>query len=201
MSWDDSYSIHFVVYTPKEVQADLKTSGGHITLMGVEGNLIAKTSGGHITCEDVSGNVDVSTSGGHIRLTYFEGLLKAATSGGHIELTQAAGDLQFKTSGGNITLNRVSGTVEGKTSGGNISGTITGLNKSCDLKTSGGNINLQLPAYEGFEINAYGSRVTSRLTDFSGTTEKDELSGKVRGGGSKVNLKTSGGSITLTQLD
>ncbi|TNE72311.1 hypothetical protein EP331_07405 [bacterium] len=201
MSWDDNYSIHFVVYTPKEINAELKTSGGHISLMGLEGDIDAKTSGGHIACEDVSGNVKVSTSGGHIELTYFEGLLDASTSGGHIDISNASGDLTFKTSGGHIKLNKVSGTINGKTSGGNITATITGLNKGCELKTSGGNITVQLPANEGFDIDAKGSRVTSRLTDFSGSTERDEVNGTVRGGGSKVYLKTSGGSITLTQLD
>lgn len=201
MNWDDNYSIHFRLYTPRNVFAEVKTSGGHIHLMGIEGQIDAKTSGGHITVEDLAGNVTLKTSGGHIDVNIFEGLLRASTSGGNVSLVNASGDLTFATSGGNIELERVSGTIEGKTSGGNISASILSVSKSCELKTSGGNIKVQLPAGEGFNLSAKGSRVTSRLSNFSGLTEKDEIKGNVRGGGSTVDLKTSGGSVTLTQLD
>lgn len=197
LDWGSTYSIHFVVYAPKKVNADIKTSGGHITLSSLDGQILAKTSGGHISVDDVSGNVEITTSGGNIAVNHFKGLLKASTSGGGISFTDVAGDLEFKTSGGNLNLERISGSIKGKTSGGNISAEILSITRVCELKTSGGNIKIQLPASEGFDIEAEGSRVSSNLTNFSGKTEKDEISGKVRGGGSQVELKTSGGSITI----
>ena len=201
MNSEDNYSIHFVIYTPRTVNAELRTSGGHISLMGIEGKIDAKTSGGHITCEDLAGSVTLKTSGGHIDLTYFEGMLNASTSGGNITFKNVAGDLGFHTSGGNLELKNVSGTINGKTSGGNITATILSIDKECYLKTSGGSIKVQLPSGQGFDIDAKGSRVSSRLSDFSGSIERDEINGKVRGGGGNVHLKTSGGSITLTQAD
>lgn len=149
LDWDENYSIHFIVYTPRSINAELKTSGGHIGLMGVEGQIEAKTSGGHISGEDMEGMLTLKTSGGHIELNQFEGQLEASTSGGHITLNQVYGDLTFSTSGGHLRLNSVAGTINGKTSGGNISGEIKSITSSCALKTSGGNISLKLPAKEG----------------------------------------------------
>lgn len=197
MNWGSTYSVHFIVYAPKKSSADIKTSGGHITLSSLDGQIIAKTSGGHIKADNISGDLNIATSGGNIEVKHFKGLLNAETSGGGIAFVDVAGDLVFKTSGGNINLEQVSGSIEGKTSGGNINAQINSISRNCELKTSGGNIKIQLPASEGFDIEAKGSRVSSNLSNFSGKTERDEISGTVRGGGSKVKLKTSGGSITL----
>lgn len=199
MNWDEQYSIHFVVYTPRSIVANLRTSGGHIGLMGIEGEIDAKTSGGHIEGEDMEGVLTLKTSGGHIELNQFEGKLDAVTSGGNIVLEQVYGDLTFTTSGGNLKLDGVAGTIKGKTSGGNISGEIKSIINSCDLKTSGGNISLTLPSKQGYEIVARGSRVRANLTNFSGVTEKDEIDGTVRDGGSRVTLKTSGGTVSISE--
>ena len=199
MNWDENYSIHFIVYTPRSINAELKTSGGHIGLMGVEGVIDAKTSGGHINGEDMEGMLTVKTSGGHIELNQFEGQLEASTSGGHITLNQVSGNLTFSTSGGHLRLNSVAGTINGKTSGGNISGDIKSITSTCALKTSGGNISIKLPSNEGYTISARGSLVRSSLSNFSGSTERDEITGSVRNGGSSVTLKTSGGVVTISE--
>lgn len=197
MDWNDNYSIHFIVYTPRKTQADLKTSGGHVTIKGLEGEIVGKTSGGHITGEDLTGLANLHTSGGHINVSEFEGILDASTSGGHITLEQVSGELTFKTSGGHLKLERVAGNINGKTSGGHINGDITSIFSECNLKTSGGNISLSLPANEGFSIEAKGGRVSANFANFNGSKEKDEISGTVNGGGSKVYLKTSGGKVSV----
>ena len=61
----NNISISFVVYTPKDFECDLNTSGGSLKISGVSGrNHELKTSGGSITAEDMSGVLEARTSGG-----------------------------------------------------------------------------------------------------------------------------------------
>src|SRR5699024_2653800 len=61
-------SISFVLYTPRKINTELTTSGGHISIQKLAGNQQLKTSGGHLKISQVEGTVDASTSGGHINV-------------------------------------------------------------------------------------------------------------------------------------
>ncbi|SMO36722.1 DUF4097 family beta strand repeat-containing protein [Fodinibius sediminis] len=178
---DNRISISFVIHAPREIETDLATSGGHLEGHGLAGTHTMKTSGGHITLSDIEGRV------------------KARTSGGHISVNSLDGDLDAQTSGGHIHLEDIRGTsVQASTSGGNIEADFLALGSVIDLKTSGGNVNLQLPERSAFDLDLKGNLVNATLDNFSGKAERDEIKGKVNGGGPSVSAKTSGGIVSLS---
>lgn len=195
---NNNLSISFVVYTPREMSTDLKTSGGHIETRGVSGNQKISTSGGHLELANLMGTVDARTSGGHIDITDFEGEMNARTSGGHIDVQNAGGSIKLRTSGGHIDLKRISGTVEASTSGGGINADIASVGQFIDLRTSGGNVNISVPAGIGLDLDLKGSRVRTELKNFSGEVERDEVEGSVNGGGPKISARTSGGTVRIS---
>lgn len=190
-------SISFVVYTPREMSTDLKTSGGHIEARGLAGNQDIKTSGGHLDLANLKGTVEARTSGGHIDIADIQGDVEARTSGGHIDVKNSEGKLRVKTSGGHIDLASVSGSVEASTSGGQISADLNTVAEFVELKTSGGNVNISLPGNTGFDLNLRGSYVSTSLQNFSGEVERDEVEGKLNGGGPMISARTSGGTVSL----
>lgn len=194
---NNNLSISFVVYTPHDMQSTLRTSGGHITVRGLNGRQEVRTSGGHLELTDLMGEVEARTSGGHIEIARFEGTMSARTSGGHISAEDADGAIDLHTSGGHIELADVGGTVEARTSGGSIEADLSSITESVDLRTSGGHITITVPGDRGYNLALRGSRVRSQLSNFSGEVERDQIDGSINGGGPQITARTSGGTVRL----
>ena len=193
------YSISFVIYTPKRCDCELHTSGGFLKLSGIEGEIDARTSGGYISSDDITGNIQLHTSGGQIKLNHISGDIVAKTSGGSIAVNSGTGSLRLSTSGGPIKLDGISGEVDARTSGGSIHANVLRVDNRLSLRTSGGNITANIPTDKGYDLDLSGSSVHTNLKNFSGTMKRDAVQGTVMGGGPKIILKTSGGSIRLNQ--
>ncbi|MFT6101505.1 MAG: DUF4097 and DUF4098 domain-containing protein YvlB [Arenicella sp.] len=147
-------------------------------------------------------NVDLKTSGGSIELSSLNGKVDAYTSGGSITLGKIRGDVDVKTSGGSIRVDEVAGTINAHTSGGSITAHISQqpLGDS-RLTTSGGSVSAYLAASVAVDLTAStsGGRVSSEFA-VDGSVKKTRITGKLNGGGPKLVLKTSGGSVRIKKL-
>jgi uncharacterized protein involved in outer membrane biogenesis len=195
---NNNTSISFVVYTPKEMSTDLRTSGGHIKTTDLRGTQQIRTSGGHLQLANLEGTVDARTSGGHIEISDVSGEIEARTSGGHIDAENTEGNLRVRTSGGHIDLENIAGTVEASTSGGGISADITEMGEFARLRTSGGNVHITVPRNIGLDLDLRGSRVRTQLENFSGSMEDDDVEGSINGGGPMLSARTSGGTVRVS---
>ncbi len=68
----------------------LRTSGGSISLINLNGEQDFSTSGGSLHVEKMSGKIDGSTSGGSIHVSDSKDEIDLRTSGGSIEAKTAA---------------------------------------------------------------------------------------------------------------
>lgn len=195
---DNRPSVSFVIYTPREMSTDLKTSGGHIQATGLTGQQEISTSGGHLKLTDLEGTVEAKTSGGHVNLHNIRGDTHAKTSGGHISAKEVDGNLRVKTSGGHINLSNISGSIDANTSGGNITADLSTIGSHVNLKTSGGNVSLSVPEQIGLDLHLRGSYVDARLNNFSGEIDRSEIAGSLNGGGPSISARTSGGVVSLS---
>ena len=212
----------YTVSVPSAFQAQLKTSGGGISVSDLTGEVKAVTSGGSLKFGRLRGPLDGKTSGGSVRVTDCQGDLKIKTSGGGIEVSGGSGNVDGITSGGSvkvrnfdgavrigssgggITIENVTGRIEGSTSGGSISARLsTPPAESVTLSTSGGGVTLRVPETSAFDLDAAssGGGVSSDLpVTITGKKVHDRLKGPVNGGGKAVILRTSGGSIHVKKL-
>jgi len=184
---------------PKLFSVDLHTSGGHIDVQEVTGQVDAHTSGGDIELNQIVGEIEVETSGGSIKAREIRGNLAAQTSGGSIHLSEVRGNVEVETSGGPVRIRDVDGNVEAKTSGGTISVRFTGA-PAGELETSGGSIEVQFPQGEGVDLEAEtsGGRVSiDEEFTISGRVERSEVEAELNGGGAELSLETSGGNIQV----
>jgi uncharacterized membrane protein len=143
--------------------------------------LSARSDGGKIEIEDLIGNVDANTSGGSIKV-------------GNVE-----GDVDLHTSGGSIRTKNIKGEIDAHTSGGSIDVTFAQQPMNdASLTTSGGSIEATFPADVAIDIDAStsGGRVRSEF-DVSGRVKKKSIRGQINGGGPEIELRTSGGSISI----
>jgi len=179
------------------------TSGGNMIFGKIEGPVSAHTSGGSITVRTAKGKVDVNTSGGNLSLADIEGDLTAQTSGGSIHVEKLTGQSVVKTSGGHIEVADLKGKIDARTSGGSIAAKFLEQPAGdCTFKTSGGNVTIILSEKIAVDVDAHTSagRVS---TDFpvtaviQGEQKKNQIRGKINGGGPLITAHTSGGSVRL----
>jgi hypothetical protein len=194
----DNASISFTVYVPQGFTSTLRTSGGRVGIRNMSGDQDARTSGGSVSLENIRAKVDARTSGGSITINDVYGDLNASTSGGSIMANGISGKVDLSTSGGSILIDNALGRIHAASSGGSIVATVSEVTESLRLSTSGGSVTVKLPASQGFDIDARGTRVESDLARFNGTNEQGRMSGTVNGGGIPVRLTASAGSVRLS---
>lgn len=217
--WRNIGSFEYKITVPTEFEADLKTSGGGISVAGLTGSLDANTSGGGLHFENITGDIEGRTSGGGIDLTTCvgevnvhtsgggitarngEGPLDVHTSGGGIRVESHNGYVKANTSGGGITARNIAGNLEAETSGGSIDASLleqpTG---DCRLHTSGGGITVRVPSNIAVDIEASASAgsVSSDLpVTVRGKISKDRINGTINGGGPLLALHSSAGSVHI----
>ena len=132
-----------------------------------------------------------------------EGAIEAITSGGSIRIDRATGSVNARTSGGGITVEEVMGSINAKTTGGSINAYISRQPEGdCSLETSGGNVTAYLVEDIAIDVDARtrGGRVSTDIPVtpvVQGQVSKNELQGKINGGGPLLKLRTFGGSVRL----
>ncbi|HEX9147789.1 MAG TPA: DUF4097 family beta strand repeat-containing protein [Thermoanaerobaculia bacterium] len=170
--------------------ADLKTFGGDIRLGAVKGDLAAQTLAGDVRAAAVAGSARVETSGGDIRIERVDGWLRARTAGGDIVVPLVGGHVDAVTAGGDVRI-----AVAARQPREGIS-----------IVNGGGDVALMLPSdFKGdleltvTEADPSEPAVLSEFPDVS-ISRKDRIvraTGSLNGGGEKVRVQTSSGTIRL----
>ncbi len=184
-NWGRGYNLKFIINVPKSFDIEVRTSGGDIDVINLEGTAKLHTSGGDIELLDYSGDASIHTSGGSIICENSGGNLDVHTSGGDIKLSSANGKVFARTSGGDIELD------------------YAGNNEGIELKTSGGDITVDIPST--LQADVYFKTSGGRIRcDVDGMKErrktKNKLTGSLNGGGRTFECKTSGGDIRVRAI-
>lgn len=197
----------------KKGNSEIETNGGNINIGDVASDLKAITNGGNIGVGNVGGSADLLTYGGHISIDKVSGSAKMETYGGHLNLGGATGKVIAKTMGGHINLENISGSIEASTEGGHVNAELDPkANSNSSLRTSGGNMLLSIPAsaktvidvfietdeFEKDEIeNILVSDFPAAKINANGEEGTINATYNINGGGSKISLKCSGGSVQI----
>jgi DUF4097 and DUF4098 domain-containing protein YvlB len=217
----NNLKVRYAVTVPAKYSVNLKTSGGSVSVKDLEGEARAQTSGGSLKFGQIKGpvhgrtsggsinvtaaqDVDVETSGGGITVGDTAGNVLAKTSGGSIHVGDVKGSVSADTSGGGIEVNSAAGPVTAHTSGGSIHAAITQQPTGpCTFETSGGGIEVKMASNVAIDLDAQtsGGFVSTEFpVTVQGELKKNHLRSKINGGGPKVILGTSGGSIRIKKM-
>lgn len=185
-------------------QVRARTSGGDLDLGKINGPVDARTSGGDMSITSVRGRLDLNTSGGDIKIGEADGPATAKTSGGSIEVRRVGGDLYAHTSGGSIVIEEASGAIDASTSGGSIRARFAQQPRGDSrLATSGGGITVTIAGNVAVDVDAHtsgGNVETDLPITILGKQSEGDLAGKINGGGPRLVLRSSGGSIRLRRM-
>lgn len=216
--YGNNVSISYEIEVPAETRAVLGSGSGSISADGLAGPVKADTGSGSIDLnrigaevdaqsgsgsiriESVNGRAEASTGSGSIRAAGVGGPVKASSGSGSIFSEQTApGDADLETGSGTVEAHGVDGALHIRTSSGSVkaSGRAAG---NWSIRTSSGSATVRLDGNAAFDLWARTSsgRITvNHPLTVMGTMSRSEIRGKVRGGGSLVEVKTSSGGIVI----
>jgi DUF4097 and DUF4098 domain-containing protein YvlB len=100
----ESGSVHFDVYVPRQSSLHVSSGDGALNLEGVTGQLTLRSGDGPIEVANGGGQLMVNTGDGVIRVIKFDGQVDARTGDGAINLDGNFNSLSARTGDGTISL-------------------------------------------------------------------------------------------------
>lgn len=128
--------------------------------------------------------------------------LRISTVNGGLEARNLDGRMKFSSTNGSIQVESATGSVRASTTNGRIEVQLDEVTADEDLafSTTNGSIRLQLPAdiQADIEARTVNGNIDSDLpVEVTGHINRRRLEGTINGGGAKLHLSTTNGSIRL----
>lgn len=171
---------------------------------GWHGSINLTSSNGPITASEIHGDVFVRTSNGGIVINGGTGVLTARTSNGAIRLSDVHGTVEARTSNGPVTF--VDGTLTDigllRTSNGAVQMRARlEQGASYDVTTSNGAVTLTLIEPDtALELRTSNGGIHLETEIKASSLERNRVVGTIGDGASRLNVRTSNGSITLSAI-
>ncbi len=143
--------------------------------------------------------LDAQTGSGSQTIGSVDGAVRAQTGSGSIRIERTGGSLFAQTGSGNIHADAVGGDVRAQTGSGSVEVRQT-MRGDVSVQTGSGSVRLTMPENAAYTLDAQtgsGSISTAHPLTVQGRTQRNHLTGTVRGGGNAVRVRTGSGSIDI----
>lgn len=148
--------------------------------------------------------LDVDTVNGGLKVSGTEGKARLITVNGSIDVVRVAGRIDAETTNGGVQVTDSRGAVSALTTNGGIEVELRNVTPGSDLalSTTNGAISVRLPKNVRLSLDAAttNGRVSSAFSVGRGSTGKRRLSGDINGGGGKLRVRTTNGSIRIEEI-
>jgi len=190
----------------------IQTGAGEVELGVVYGTAVVNSRGGPLKFGDMMGPMDVHTDAGDVTIRVARQGGSASTEGGSVRAIYVGGPMSLRSGGGDIIVQQANAPIDAATRSGDISLTLSPLQKTqrVTAKTSQGNVTLVVNPNFAADIDAIlvtsdgdANRIQSdfnltfRREAYNGKT-RIHATGKINGGGERVELVAEDGSINIS---
>ncbi len=212
----DGNSIHIDYVTTRDISVDYEitvpanatirshSGSGNQTIEGTTGRVELQTGSGDVQLSRLTGEIRLQTGSGNVRAHEISGSVRGGAGSGDIELEERGpGDIDLHTGSGNIIVRGIQGGFHAEAGSGDITaeGAMSG---AWDLHTGSGNVHIRLPKDAAFDADlSTGSGTLSVDAPLTMTVQgrveesRKKITGKVRGGGPLLSLRTGSGDIRI----
>jgi beta-lactamase regulating signal transducer with metallopeptidase domain/DUF4097 and DUF4098 domain-containing protein YvlB len=189
-----STSHRFEIHVPRRFDVKIRSAGGRITLIDLEGSMTGYSGGGGITMKRLKGHANLTTGGGAIDVDDVDMTGKVSTGGGQVRLSRVRGGLRGTSGSGPVVQVESDGSEDGSgdlddveidASDIKVGNSTTGRLR---INKAGGDIRVD-QAPEGVAATTGGGQVTI------GPSGKDVA---VSTGGGSIMIGPATGSVSAT---
>ena len=191
---------------PSRASLNIKTGDGNIDLSGIDGDVILQSGDGHLTISDVEGKVRANTGDGPVKMNGCKGDVTLHTGDGRIEVEAFEGSLHVETGDGRVRVSGRFDVLDVKTGDGGVEATAlhgSRMTEDWILRTGDGGLTMRVPADLAADIDLHtgdGHLDLGLPVTISGRTGKNDMKGKLNGGGKLLTLRSGDGSIKIEKL-
>lgn len=192
----------FRVVLPPEVELNISTSNGSVSVTGTRREVKAESSNGSITVEKIAGSALLKTTNASVTVRQADGDVDIVSSNGSLQLEQAgAGRVHAVTSNAQINAVDVRGDVTLVSSNGGVSLRTAAPPARLRIRTSNAGVRIHLPSniHGTVRLATTNAGVHSSLSGAvvsESHTDRNSFSAVLNGGGpGLVEVETSNGSI------
>jgi DUF4097 and DUF4098 domain-containing protein YvlB len=197
-------SVDYEITAPPDTQVRSRTGSGNQTLEGLHGTIDLQSGSGDVQLTRMQGEFHVETGSGNVHARDIAGPLRARAGSGDFDIEEnGPGDIEAHTGSGNITVRKVEGAFRADAGSGDITADGTPKN-SWTVRTGSGNVRLRFPSDAALDVDVTTSSGTINMDQPVTTTvvgrvqeTRKTISGKVRGGGPLVSVRTGSGDIHI----
>lgn len=193
--------------------ARVQTGGGAIEIGSVYGECIATSLGGPLDIGDIMGTLNAHTGAGDVLVRAARVGGTISTDGGLLRLLYTGGPTTLRSGGGDIVVRQAAGPIDAETRSGDITIDADPLQRTQRMTahTLRGNVVVNLSPRFGADIDATVITTDPDAdvlhSDFSGLQIRKEqvggktrvrATGKINGGGERLELTSDDGTIHIT---
>lgn len=148
--------------------------------------------------------VEADNVNGNVQLTGTRGTGRLETVNGNIQVAGTAGALVLESTNGRIRVTGAEGTVKASTTNGGIEAELTRLaaGKELGFSTTNGGVTVRLPrdARLSLDVATTNGSIDSAFEVDGGQSTRRSLTGTINGGGPRLHIRTTNGSVDLEQM-
>lgn len=166
----DARHTELEIHMPRSAKVNVHSGDGSVLAKGLEGEL------------------DFSTSDGRLELEDIDGTLHARSSDGSVHVSGRFDVLDLRTSDGRIDAEARPGSQ---------------VREAWEIRSSDGSVALKIPGDLAADVELHtsdGSITTGVPIAIEGSIRSHDLHGKLNGGGNRLTLHTSDGSVRLDKF-
>ncbi len=116
----------FQINVPRNYNVRISSSGGSVSITGVDGKFTGQTGGGEIDIRKANGEVDIRTGGGDVRVSDSRLNGTVSTGGGVVRIEGVTGSLNGKSGSGPVIYAKSGGTSVRRENGVTVVGVVSG---------------------------------------------------------------------------
>ncbi|MEK6374453.1 MAG: hypothetical protein AABO58_17350 [Acidobacteriota bacterium] len=213
MHWEFAADVADVSVGEIHGSTRIQTGAGEVQLGVVYGAAVVNSRGGPLNFGDMMGPLDVHTDAGDVTIRVSRQGGSASTEGGSVRVTYAGGPMNLRSGGGDIVVQQANAPIDASTLSGDISLTLSPLLKTqrVSAKTAQGNVTLVVNPNFAADIDAVvitndgdANRIhsdfnlTFRREAYKNGKTRIRATGKINGGGERIELVAEDGSINIS---
>jgi DUF4097 and DUF4098 domain-containing protein YvlB len=160
----------------------------HVTIeihMPREGKVALRTGDGRISVNHLKGDMDFYTGDGRLEVEDVDGVLRAKTGDGSMRASGRFDAVDVSSGDGRVSLIARPGSQ---------------VQRPWEVRTSDGSVNLEIPADLAADLDLHtgDGHITLNIpVTVEGKLDRNDVHGKLNGGGNRLVVHTGDGSITV----
>ncbi len=177
---------------------DVRTSHARLRVESVAGDVEIDTEHTPVTVSRIAGSLDINSRHSRVDVSEVSGPVRVRTSHSPVEISSATA-IEVENSYGSIRLYDAVGPVYARNQHGSIEAHFRSA-PSGELQTNHSRIEIEIPEGEGIDLDAMAShgRVSlGREIEVDGLFERDRILAQLNGGGDRLRVTATHGSIEL----